>query len=336
MKRFVKALIVAGILIGSGVLCGILGNLLIVTGVEKPRESEYEEKYYATSPSGIDEIKVDLSSETIYIEPIDGDEIEIQYWDKKDEPEFQIVERNGELRVSKVPNIQFGFQMSFFWNEPERNDEMTIRIPEDYVGSYDLGFSSGSINVSDLVMEENLTIDGTSGIVNLENLECKKEFMAEMSSGHMNLTDVSIAEDAQIGLTSGTVKLSNVTAGGNLSLDMSSGNIEATNVEIEENLQMDITSGSVTMDTLTVGYVSLEASSGNCKLSALTTEEGIYLDATSGDFAVALTDEMENYNISTDITSGGCNLPNNYGNGEKRIFVGLTSGDADFTFEEAE
>ena len=44
MKRFVKALIVAGILIGSGVLCGVLGNILIVAGVEKPQETEYEEK----------------------------------------------------------------------------------------------------------------------------------------------------------------------------------------------------------------------------------------------------------------------------------------------------
>ncbi|MBQ8147214.1 MAG: DUF4097 family beta strand repeat protein [Lachnospiraceae bacterium] len=336
MKRFVKALIVAGILIGSGVLCGVLGNILIVAGVEKPQETEYEEKYYATSPDKMDEIELDLATETVYIVPAEGDEIEIQYWDKTENPEFRITEHNGKLIISKNPKMQIGFQMSFFWNEPERHDEMTIGIPEDYVGSYNLGFSSGAMNVSDLVIEEKLTIDGTSGIVNLENIECKKEVMAEMSSGQMTLAGVSISEDVQIGLTSGVVKMSDVTIDKNMSLDMSSGSIEATNVEVAENLTMDMTSGSIKMDTLTVGYVSLEASSGDCKILALTTEKGIYLDATSGDFEVSLTDEMENYNISTDITSGDCNLSNNYGDGEKTIFVGLTSGDADFNFEKAE
>ena len=115
---------------------------------------------------------------------------------------------------------------------------------------------------------------------------------------------------------------------GEYDLYLGSGTISISDLEIKERLKVDATSGTVKLDNLTCKKdVEVEISSGFIDLDELAVEKGI---SASGKVIVSLTDSMNNYKI----TSGHCNLPDDFGNGDKYIDVDVSSGNVNFSFKE--
>lgn len=340
MKRFGKAMIVAGCMVVSGVIFGCIGNAIIyVSGETTKNDPVYEEKYYSIAVSEIDKIDLDMYSDNITIKPGDGDEIEITYWDEAEEPKIQISERNGTLLIDKKSSGTFHlfyiptFQDLFDAMDEDNAHEMTITVPQSYVGEYDLDISSGSIYMSELTVEGEVIVYGTSGSITIEDVECMQDIRADITSGFLKLQNVEAQGDYKSYLTSGNTQLEDMTVAGDFEVNFTSGSINVTNVDVEGDATFENTSGGVSCDGFSAKEVYLNATSGDYDLIQVAVEEGIYLDATSGDFTISLSDKMENYSIDTDLTSGSCNLPQSYVNGEKQIWVSLTSGSAKFSFE---
>lgn len=338
MKGFGKALIVAGSLSVGGILIGCIGSAIILKGGEtRTSKPAYEEKYYSVEVSEIDAIEMDLSSDDVQIEVGTGDEIEITYWDEIDDPKYQIRESNGTLLINRKASVQIVFIPTFedLWNETEVR-EMTIRVPREYAGSYDLDFTSGSLSVSDLTIEEEFVVGATSGDIQLNNLQMNSDATVDLSSGSVSVNAVAVEGDLTTLLTSGNVEMEHIAVGGDMHIDMTSGDISMENVDVKGTCRVEGSSGSLDCDILAAKDVLVYATSGNYDLMEVTVEQEIYVDATSGDITVSLTDEMENYSIVADTTSGYCNLPVLTNGGDKKISVYLTSGDADFSFKEAD
>lgn len=341
MKHVGKALIIAGALSLCGcVFLGLSTNMLYQerkNGTART-SGEYEEKEYTTPVSGIDSIETVLTSDQVQVELGDSDDIEIIYYDNITEPDYQISEHNGTLQISRSwKNSGFSLfhvpDINSWWDE-EIDRKITIRVPESYAGKYDLELSSGSISLKDLEIQEELYINGTSGKVDLGNLTCGKNVRVSMSSGSIDMDNVEADGDMKIDITSGACRLQELMVSGNLEVWQSSGSTYMYNVVVNGTLKTRLTSGKCTAQDTTAGDVYVDTTSGSIQLDRVTLTEGIYVSATSGSITVSLTDEMGNYKITSDVTSGSCNLPNNFGNGDKYINVDVTSGIVKFSFEE--
>lgn len=340
MKNVGKALIIAGILSFCGaVFLGIGTNLLLQERKNGRNQTDtiYEEKQYTASASEITTIKTNLASDDVQIEAWDGDDIEVIWKDEIDEPQYQVSEHNGTLLIArKVTNTFVFFQIPdiSIWETDNEDKKVTIKVPEEYAGRYDLGLSSGTLSVQDLNIKEELSVDGTSGSVKLENLICEKDVTVEMTSGNVTMDTVETQGNMGLLLTSGNVKAADLVVNGDLDVDLTSGSGSIKTAEVAGTLSIDFTSGNFNIDELTVGEVYADITSGDIALDTVTLEKGIYVSSTSGNADVSLTDAMDNYEIKTDKTSGYCNLPDYFGNGDKYITVDITSGSVEFSFGE--
>lgn len=335
MSKFVKALIVSGVLMGSGLVLGGVGAALISCGVEKTIEPQIEEQFFSAEADDIKDIKVDFAAESVVITPTDGDKIKVTYWDDPEEPRYEIKEENGILTAGvKKDEVMISFSLFSDWNREENEYVVNIEIPANYIGDYNLECSSGSINMSDLVVNDDLNIYISSGVISLENIECKGEMKLGATSGHLNMTEIVAAREVEIQISSGHITCSDMSVAEEMGVYMTSGYFDAKQLMVTGDLELEASSGTMKFDTVTASYVSFYASSGNCFLENVTTEIGLSVDMSSGTFKATLTDAMENYSIHTDLTSGSCNLPEEYINGDKKIDVDMTSGLVNVTFAE--
>lgn len=340
MKHVGKALIIAGALSLSGIVFLGIGSRMLYAerknGITQT-DKEYEKKQYTTNVSGIETIETDLSSDNISVEPREGDAIEIVYYDEIDDPKYQISEKSGTLRITHKPSTTFFlFQipdLSFGWSG-EETQIITIKIPKSYAGDYDLYLGSGTISISDLEIKERLKVDATSGTVKLDNLTCKKDVEVEISSGNLTIDNVEVQRNMTCRSTSGHANVQDITVGGDWTILISSGSIDVTTATVDGTLKADFTSGKIIAKTVSASEVLTEISSGSIDLDELTVEKGISASATSGKVIVSLTDSMNNYKITSEVTSGHCNLPDDFGNGDKYIDVDISSGNVNFSFKE--
>lgn len=341
MKHVGKTLIIAGALSLCG--CVFLGMGTSMLYHERKNETsqndrECEEKIYTTAVSGIDKIETSLSIEEVQIEAGEGDDIEVIYYEDTDESEYQISEHNGTLRISRRWK-DTGFSLfhipdlNNFWEE-NLERQVTIRVPKDYDGAYDLVLSSGSISVNDMDIRNSFSVNGTSGSVRLSNMTCEKDVVVDMSSGSVTIENVQAKEDMELLFTSGHADIENIVVDGDLTVLSSSGGFDIVTADVGGTLKADFTSGNLTTREVSAGDVYTELSSGSIKFDSLTLEKGIYVSATSGNVNVSLTDSENNYEITTRLTSGSCNLPSNSIRADKYINVDVTSGTVKFFFEE--
>ncbi|MCM1494423.1 MAG: DUF4097 domain-containing protein [Bacteroides sp.] len=340
MKYIGKALIIAGALSFCGCVCLGLGTGMLYkeqkNGTSR-NNSEYEEKQYSTMANGISTIQTDILWDDVVIEPGEGDDIEIVYQDRIDEPRYQISENNGVLQIAQKPSKRFLFfdipDLRFGWTD-EETISMTIYVPESYAGDYDLNLSSGSLTVQDLEMKEKLKVYATSGIIKLDNLTCEKDVEVEITSGSVTIENAETKGNMSCRFTSGHIGVQELTVKGDMIVDGSSGSINMTDVDVDGALECELTSGRILSETISAESVSASTSSGMIVLDELTVEKGVECFVTSGTVRVTLTDDISNYRINSDVTSGRCSLPGNFGNGDKYIDVEVTSGNVDFFFGE--
>lgn len=340
MKNIGKALIIAGALSLCGCVFLGLGTGMLYKewrNSKSQSNTEYEEKQYNTSVNGISTIQTDIAWDDVVIEPGEGDQIEIIYQDKIDESRYQISENNGTLQIIQKPSYGFSLfnipDLPFGWNNEEKGS-MTIYVPESYAGTYDLNLSSGSITVQDLKIKEELEVYATSGIIKLDNLTCEKDAEIEISSGSVTIENLEVQGELICRFTSGLISAQELTVEGDMKVRGSSGSINMEDIIVVGDLDCDLTSGRIVSKTVSAEAVSATASSGTIILDELTVGKGIEAYVTSGTVRVTLTDDISNYRINSDVTSGHCNLPGNFGNGDKYIDVEVTSGNVDFTFAE--
>lgn len=378
MKRIGKALILAGVLLFLGIMISMIGIGYLIGDNRSSRSSgataqdsdgniQCETKTYVIDAADLQQVKVDLTVEDIRIEPTDGDQITIEYKDIVDHPRYEVKSADGTLRIGHtntgisgqmilVPPVLTKDNFQFGGNGQElEHGDIKIRIPENYMGNYDLSVTSGSVSMEDIHVSGNIKCGLTSGEARVSNVTGEKGMQVSMTSGDFRADTLSLEDNLDINSTSGDSNLTAVTLGGNLHTDVTSGDFYADTLSLKGNLDInstsgdsdltdatlggdlytDVTSGRFSADQLTVsGLMNMNTTSGNINIKKLTLGNAIKVDGTSGSVTVSLTDAMEQYTIAVDTVSGSCNLPNSYTGGTKKISVDTVSGNIDFRFEE--
>ena len=339
MKRIVKILILAGVLLFLGFMIMMVGVGFIIgdsshrkdaagTAQNTAETVTYETKTYIADAEDIQKIVLDLTEEDIQIVPAEDEHITVEYIDLSGDPQYVVKNENGILKVEHrnmgisgkmiiMPPVltKDNFQFGKSDEQKYRYGDIVVRVPENYAGGYDLGYTSGSVDMENIHVAGGLEFDLTSGEVKVSNVTCDQSLRVDLTSGEVQISGLLIDGDLHIGSTSGDASLENVKIGGNLDLDATSGGCYANQITVSGTVSTDTTSGDISMEGLALG-------------------NAMNISGTSGDVYVSLTDEMKEYTIKADTLSGSCNLPTDYNGGAKKISVDTTSGNIDFNFVE--
>ena len=282
---------IAGVFLLISLIVG--GIVLVRTGGDFSELSneKWVQKEKTFEANQIKELSLDITASDVKVTgSADTDQVLIKYPESKNRS-YTITEDKGQLTISEKKNRIFGFfSFDFFFS---KDWEVEVVLPVD------------SLN--------NLTLDSSSGDVDIQKL--------------------AIKENLDLHLSSGAVQLQTVTVAGETSVQLSSGEIGLTNV-VAKDLHLEVTSGDIQLEgAIVANQTRLEATSGDIRLSQFKAGQKTEISVTSGDISGDVLGKMTEYTIQSSVTSGDNNLPQELDGGNKQLRVEATSGDINLQFE---
>ena len=282
---------IAGVFLLISLIVG--GIVLVRTGGDFSELSneKWVQKEKTFEANQVKELSLDITASDVKVTgSADTDQVLIKYPESKSSS-YTITEDEGQLTISEKSNQIFGiFGFDFFF---PRDWEVEVILPVD------------SLN--------NLTLDSTSGDVDIQKL--------------------AIKENLDLHLSSGAVQLQTVTVAGETSVQLSSGEIGLTNV-VAKDLHLEVTSGDIQLEgAIVANQTRLEATSGDIRLSQFKAGQETEISVISGDISGDVLGKMTEYTIQSSVTSGDNNLPQELDGGNKQLRVEATSGDINLQFE---
>ena len=282
---------IAGVFLLISLIVG--GIVLVRTGGDFSELSneKWVQKEKTFEANQVKELSLDITASDVKVTgSADTDQVLIKYPESKNRS-YTITEDKGQLTISEKKNRIFGiFSFDFFFS---KDWEVEVVLPVD------------SLN--------NLTLDSTSGDVDIQKL--------------------AIKENLDLHLSSGAVQLQTVTVAGETSVQLSSGEIGLTNV-VAKDLHLEVTSGDIQLEgAIVANQTRLEATSGDIRLSQFKAGQETEISVISGDISGDVLGKMTEYTIQSSVTSGDNNLPQELDGGNKQLRVEATSGDINLQFE---
>lgn len=282
---------IAGVFLLISLIVG--GIILVRTGGDFSELSneKWVQKEKTFEANQIKELSLDITASDVKVTgSADTDQVLIKYPESKNRS-YTITEDKGQLTISEKKNRIFGiFSFDFFFS---KDWEVEVVLPVD------------SLN--------NLTLDSSSGDVDIQKL--------------------AIKENLDLHLSSGAVQLQTVTVAGETSVQLSSGEIGLTNV-VAKDLHLEVTSGDIQLEgAIVANQTRLEATSSDIRLSQFKAGQKTEISVTSGDISGDVLGKMTEYTIQSSVTSGDNNLPQELDGGNKQLRVEATSGDINLQFE---
>lgn len=223
----------------------------------------------------INAMDINVGSCELVVETWEKDFVSVEY--ENIPVEYRIYEENGILKINKKDNIN----INFVWNSFTEKQKILVSVPAAQVfESVAVDKGSGSAKLIGLQINE-LSMDNGSGGVGISNVTAEKIFV-DSGSGGVNISD-TMTEKSVFNTGSGSFVVQNCELG-EASMDAGSGFVNFEDVNAR-NLVMDTGSGRVDFSgTLT----------GNCMF-----------ETGSGSISVVVYGNEKNYNIRTDMGSGG-------------------------------
>ena len=282
---------IAGVFLLIGLIVG--GIVLVRTGgdfseVSNENQVQKEKTFQA---SQVKELRLELTASDVKVTgSAETDQVLIKYPESKSSS-YTITEDEGQLTISEKSNQIFGIcGFDFFF---PRDWEVEVILPVDSLDNVTLDSSSGDVDLKQLVIKENLDLS----------------------------------------LSSGDVRLETVTVAGETSVQLSSGAIDLTNV-VSKDMYLRVTSGDIQLEgAIVANQTTLEATSGDIGLSQFKAGQETEISVTSGNIKGDLVGKITEYTIQSSVTSGDNNLPQELDGGYKQLRVEATSGDINLQFE---
>lgn len=222
-------------------------------------------------------IKVESTSTDIRVIENDTNEINVKIYDEKEQKDNVSVEVVGDTLeiVDKKEKISHFFSIGFIGNNAPR---IIISVPKDK--KYDLDFNTKSGDIEVEKDMNNVTINVTSGDIDLKNALKTK---IKTTSGDTSVGEVT---DFSLHTTSGDVKARKVNK--EVNIEITSGDVTINEVNLSKDSSIKTTSGDVTIEKANDIYVDAHATSGDIEISdnnRKATSE-LKIKTTSGDIIV--------------------------------------------------
>ena len=238
MKGMTKILIVAGSLVGVGLLISIIGILIFSLKPKKAMQikNNMEDVVYTVKNTDtIDTIIVSVAPENIEILPGDGDDIVIEYRDDKDNSIYEIKDSKSTLKfkrndfeLSVNAFSVFDITKLFSMDDIMNDEDLTVKvyIPKDKAFEYQVNTVSGKISMQDVKANDDLIISTTSGEVEIVGVSTNESADISTVSGDIEITDVVAGHDVSISTTSGEIRVNTLILEKDAEISTISGDVE--------------------------------------------------------------------------------------------------------------
>lgn len=219
MKGITKILIVAGSLVGVGLLISIIGILILSIKPKKAMQIKNnmdDIEYTAKHTDTLETIIVSVAPENIEILPGDCDDIVIQYRDDKDNSMYEIKDSKSTLKfkrndfeLSVNAFSVFDITKLFSMDDIMNDEDLTVKvyIPKDKAFEYQVNTVSGKISMQDVKANDDLIISTTSGEVEIVGVSTNENIDISTVSGNIEIADAVAGHDVSISTTSGEVRV---------------------------------------------------------------------------------------------------------------------------------
>ena len=238
MKGITKILIVAGSLVGVGLLISIIGILILSIKPKKAmqiKNNMEDIEYTAKHTDTLETIIVSVAPENIEILPYDGKDIVIQYRDDKDNSMYEIKDSKSTLKfkrndfeLSVNAFSVFDITKLFSMDDIMNDEDLTVKvyIPKDKAFEYQVNSVSGKIRMQDVKANDDLIISTTSGEVEIVGVSTNESADISTVSGDIEITDVVAGHDVSISTTSGEIRVNMLILEKDAEISTISGDVE--------------------------------------------------------------------------------------------------------------
>ena len=220
--------------------------------------------------AGIKEVIIDLSSAKLNIIPEEREDIKAVLSGSIFSTSEVIV---PELTLSKSSGrINIGMKsQNTYWGPTNINLKVDIFLPKSYIESLTIDISSGDINLQEKMTLKNVSLSLSSGDITIKDLTCDK-FEVETSSGSLKADSLSTLA-TKLQASSGDIDLKNFS--GDIDGKVSSGEISVKYNTFNNNVNLQASSGSINLALPENAefYIDANCSSGDidCKFPVTTT-----------------------------------------------------------------
>lgn len=256
MKGITKILIVAGSLVGVGLLISIIGILILSIKPKKAmqiKNNMEDMEYTAKHTDTLETIIVSVAPENIEILPYDGKDIVIQYRDDKDNSMYEIKDSKSTLKfkrndfeLSVNAFSVFDITKLFSMDDIMNDEDLTVKvyIPKDKAFEYQVNTVSGKISMQDVKANDDLIISTTSGEVEVVGVGTNESADISTVSGDIEITDVVAGHDVSISTTSGEIRVNTLILEKEAEISTISGQVEIGIGESSDDYSVEISTVS--------------------------------------------------------------------------------------------
>ena len=261
MKGITKILIVAGSLVGVGLLISIIGILILSIKPKKAmqiKNNMEDMEYTAKHTDTLETIIVSVAPENIEILPYDGKDIVIQYRDDKDNSMYEIKDSKSTLKfkrndfeLSVNAFSVFDITKLFSMDDIMNDEDLTVKvyIPKGKAFEYQVNTVSGKISMQDVKANDDLIISTTSGEVEIVGVSTNESADISTVSGDIEITDVVAGHDVSISTTSGEVRVNMLILEKEAEISTISGDVEIGIGESSDDYSVEISTISGNTDS---------------------------------------------------------------------------------------
>ena len=256
MKGITKILIVAGSLVGVGLLISIIGILILSIKPKKAmqiKNNMEDMEYTAKHTDTLETIIVSVAPENIEILPYDGKDIVIQYRDDKDNSMYEIKDSKSTLKfkrndfeLSVNAFSVFDITKLFSMDDIMNDEDLTVKvyIPKDKAFEYQVNTVSGKISMQDVKANDDLIISTTSGEVEIVGVSTNENIDISTVSGNIEIADAVAGHDVSISTTSGEVRVNMLILEKEAEISTISGDVEIGIGEPSDDYSVEISTVS--------------------------------------------------------------------------------------------
>lgn len=156
---------------------------------------------------------------------------------------------------------------------------------------------------------------------------------ADLSNGMLTMEDLRLENDVTLKSGNGRIEVRNCRAQA-LNAETSNGAVRLAHVEAEK-INAKTSNGRVTAEAVrSATSLTLTTSNGAIVLDAVFAGESIALKSSNGSITGTVADAQEAFQITSETSNGSNNLPETWGNGDKRLHVTTSNGAIDIGFLE--
>lgn len=334
------------VLIAAGLLLILGGFAAVDFDVFQLSTTSSEDTTMKTTEIDMDEINkliVTVSEGDLKITPVKSDKFIITY------PEGELLQYDLSVTKHKIElKKEFKFKLMSWFEFPDQSANVTIQVPEAYVGSMDITCHHGDMEINDLKVSQ-FNVDFKYGDIQIDNIRAEQ---AELSFAHgTSRIDVMSADsliindgymeseydnlkiNKAINLSSkhGSMKMMNTTA------KMLNADLRYSSMQLEDSTFTDSNKISYEHEKITVmnssmDNLSINGSYGDLKLMDNKVKL-ITVDVKHGDIYSSLQGKKNDYAIDVSINRGKSDLANQKPEGYKyELYITLEYGNADINF----